>query len=198
MIRDGGCNIKENTKVMLKVLAIFIFMAVVLLITPSATSSAAYVTVTYTQTNPATKISDIASTDDTLYLYFDTTNVIEAYDLGGNYKYSILIHSHQKGSGRIATKENLLYIQDKEGNIHILDNEDVVSFHEYAATDYKMIFSENKEAFYTSHRTVYDAVTGEAVMTRPINAPGILESIWIAALVAGILGILIYFVKKKQ
>ena len=74
------------------------------------------------------EITQIASDDNNLYILFNSYNVVQVYTLDGIYQYSIGVRAHTNGRNQIATRDNSLYISDKQSNIYIFKDGSLAQF----------------------------------------------------------------------
>lgn len=78
-----------------------------------------------------TKISQIVSDDENIYVLFGQYGVVQAYTLDGRYRYSIAVYDHLNGRTEIAVWNRSLLICDKIGNVYVFDDGEITQFLDY-------------------------------------------------------------------
>ena len=68
---------------------------------------------------PKVKISEFAVSETNIFIHYEKEGLVEAYDLEGNYCYSIRFSQQKNGVGHIGVNGNTLYIQDRLQNVYI-------------------------------------------------------------------------------
>ena len=64
----------------------------------------------------------VEGTDEVIYFSYNMAGYIDAYDLSGQYLYTIhLLDDSQKGSIRIDCRDGLLYVESRHGALYIFD-----------------------------------------------------------------------------
>ena len=64
----------------------------------------------------------VEGTDEVIYFSYNIAGYIDAYDLSGQYLYTIhLLDDSQKGSIRIDCRDGLLYVENRHGALYIFD-----------------------------------------------------------------------------
>ena len=118
-------------------------------------------------------INQIVSTQDEIYIMYSNYGVISVYKNTGTYMYSISVYSHKNGRVRISVFDDLLYVQDKAGNIYRFQGDTLLDFlpRDQAKNLVKNINfdAESKEYFLKGasiHRQTGDS-TSECVISRP-------------------------------
>ena len=71
--------------------------------------------VSYRDVMPPGELSDVAVNDEGIFLLFETSAVVRAYDHSGRYRYSLIFSNPSGRSGRLFAKENDLYYKKIEG-----------------------------------------------------------------------------------
>lgn len=70
-----------------------------------------------------TKVSQIVSDDNRIYVLFGTYSVVQVYTHEGEYLYTISVYNHLNGRTEIAAHNNYLYIRDKIGNVYVFSSD---------------------------------------------------------------------------
>ena len=63
-------------------------------------------------------INQIISKEDRIYIMHANYGVVSVYNSTGVYQYTISVYSHANGRMKIALKDGLLYVRDKQGNVY--------------------------------------------------------------------------------
>jgi len=73
-------------------------------------------------------ITQVVTDGDCIYVLYGRHSVVQVYSTGGQYLYSISVYNHLNGRTEIAINDNVLYVQDKVGNIYHFSEGQFVSF----------------------------------------------------------------------
>ena len=69
----------------------------------------------------------VEGTDEVIYFSYNMAGYIDAYDLSGQYLYTIhLLDDSQKGSIQIDCRDGLLYVESRHGAVYIFDGLDLL------------------------------------------------------------------------
>lgn len=75
-------------------------------------------------------IGDYDATNDYIFFaYSERIAVVDAYDMNGNYVFSIQFDQNNRGAISIRCEDNLLYVTTKEGNLFVFDGDNLVAAH---------------------------------------------------------------------
>lgn len=77
---------------------------------------------------PAAEISEWAADNNHIYVYYDAKGLLEVYDLGGTYDYSVEVYQQRNGIGHIGIDQGQLYIKDRIGNVYVFQGERQIDF----------------------------------------------------------------------
>ena len=76
--------------------------------------------------------------EDGTYVYKltdDQKGIVQVYDNQGEYLHSICFYSHLNGAFRIAVKDGLFYVCDKQGSLYVFKNAVFTDFLPYKTCD---------------------------------------------------------------
>ena len=78
---------------------------------------------------PNSGIEQVVSDGQRVYVLFTSRNgVVQVYDYGGTYLYSVRLYAHSNGAFAMAVEGNTLYIQDYHGDIYVFKNGEFTEF----------------------------------------------------------------------
>lgn len=77
-----------------------------------------------------TGVRQVVNDKQNLYVLYGNYGVVQAYDLNGNYLYTISLYNHQNGRFQIAAQNGFLYISDKLDNLYIFKAGEFQTFQE--------------------------------------------------------------------
>ena len=74
-------------------------------------------------------ISQVMATDSVLYLLYDDKQVLECYDLYGNYLCSYGVYMQENGKAKLGhCADSRIYLEDHRGNLYLFDGIEYLGF----------------------------------------------------------------------
>ena len=77
------------------------------------------------------ELTEIAVSDDILYVLYDDKGIMECYDLDGNYLCSYGFPVIRNGKAAMQVIDNVLYVRSREGNVYSFSETQFLRFYSY-------------------------------------------------------------------
>ena len=125
---------------------------------------------------PNSGIEQVVTDGQWVYvLYTSRTGVVQVYDYGGTYLYSMRLYAHSNGAFKMATKDQVLYIEDYHADIYVFKNGEFTEFLKDDAADAiraeipYSTFEKNSEGYEIKNGSVWrvDGQMQTCIVNRP-------------------------------
>ena len=102
-----------------------------------------------TELVPREDVTSFIVDNETIYIFFDETALINVYDTAGSFEYGIQLSAFPNGKGDIATLDGKLFVMSRRGNIFVFQDGQMVESIDYYSNSEKYfstrkMFSEEK------------------------------------------------------
>lgn len=109
----------------------------------------------------------VEGTDEVIYFSYNMAGYIDAYDLSGQYLYTIhLLDDSQKGSIQIDCRDGLLYVESRHGAVYIFDGLDLLERLERDEAEARdlLLSRRHEESDYTLTNTHVARMEGDSLI----------------------------------
>ena len=109
----------------------------------------------------------VEGTEEVIYFSYNMVGYIDAYDLSGQYLYTIhLLDDSQKGSIQIDCRDGLLYVESRHGAVYIFDGLDLLDRLERDEAEARdlLLSRRHEESDYTLTNTHVARMEGDALI----------------------------------
>ena len=110
----------------------------------------------------------VEGTEEVIYFSYNMVGYIDAYDLSGQYLYTIhLLDDSQKGSIQIDCRDGLLYVESRHGAVYIFDGLDLLERLERNEAEARdlLLSRRHEESDYTLTETHVARVKGNEIVS---------------------------------